>query len=440
MLRCSERAIGKPLVQSEVSISAFHRSNVATALCAGTSTFWALIESAILVAALVGCGSPTSEQQSRYRVGVLLPYTGDDAASGVSLERGVLMAHRTYENAGGRQVSLVFRDASDDPARAANEARELADEGVVAIIGPGPDNLAGPVVDVLSERGVPLISPVATTAGANTFDDDNPWIRVSVPGTILARTLAKLLSEQEVTSVHIIAAEDAFHREFSDAFADRAGTLGIDVVTLETVDERQQSFSSVVKGLVSKSDGILLAMNPLPAARLINEVAVSDARPREWFLGPRLKSDVFLLNVVPGTLEGALGVSPETLLNQEAFSERFALAWDGDTPLEGAHFSYDAAALAFTAIDRLRRSSEDDDLSPRDLSAALEQTVLELAEFGGTIVHWDDLQEAIERNDAGRKWQLSGVTGPMVLAPDGARRSGSTAAWSVEGDQIVHFE
>lgn len=402
----------------EVSISASTGSNFAV----------------VLTLALAACSAPQHEDDSPYKVGVLLPYTGDDAASGASLERGLLMAYHTYQEAGGADLSLVYRDASDDPARAAREAKELADEGVIAVVGPGPDNLAGPVLDVLLKRRVPLLSPVATTAQAHTFDAEHPWIRVSVPATILARTLATRLSDQGVRSIRVVAAQDAFHEEFGNAFVERARSLGIEIKGHHSVDERQQSFGKVVSSLAHERDGILVAMNPLPAARLINEVVVSDSRSRDWFLGPRLKSDVFLLNVVPGALEGASGVSPDTLLNQEAFGERFAEAWDGDTPLEGAHFSYDAAALAFTAIDRLRR---DGARRVEDISAGLDEAILDLADFGGVIVRWDNLREAISRNRSGKDWQFSGVTGPIVFAPDGARRSGNIAAWAVHKDEIV---
>jgi ABC-type branched-subunit amino acid transport system substrate-binding protein len=311
----------------------------------------------------------------------------------------------------------------------------------VAVIGPGADNLAGRVLDVLAGRGVPLLSPIATTARTERETELGPWIRVSVPAIILGRALANLVADSGVEAVRIAAAGDVFHQEFAQAFAERAISLGLSIPEQYTLDERRQSFGDAASAVARRNrDAILVAMNPLPAARFINEVTIASSDEHEWFLSPRLKSELFLLNIIPGALEGAVGVSPDTLLNPEEFGEVFARAWDGNTPLDGAHFSYDTAALTFTAIDRLLQQAGGGKLPPREVAAELEAQVMDLAAFGGVIIDWNDLQQAIERNDSGRDWQFSGVTGPIVLAPDGARRSGSIAAWSIDRNQIVRSE
>ena len=49
--------------------------------------------------------------------------------------------------------------------------------------------------------------------------------------------------------------------------------------------------------------------------------------------------------MAPDALEGARGVAPKIYDTGADFPDAFASRWQGDQPLEGAYFYYDAVAL-----------------------------------------------------------------------------------------------
>src|SRR5215510_6032190 len=95
-----------------------------------------------LLAALgMACSSDT-RQGPHVTLGVLLPYTGEASALSANLEKGSLLAVDEMNQAGGASglpVEIVFGNTFSDPERAVEQARMLAEEGAVAVIGPGGD-------------------------------------------------------------------------------------------------------------------------------------------------------------------------------------------------------------------------------------------------------------------------------------------------------------
>src|SRR3954471_19208666 len=94
---------------------------------------------------LIACHRSKTEHRDEIRIGLLLPYTGKDGSAGANYERGVLMAVDQINAAGGlheKRLRIVYGDTHSDVNRGLSSAQELADQGVVAIVGPESDELA----------------------------------------------------------------------------------------------------------------------------------------------------------------------------------------------------------------------------------------------------------------------------------------------------------
>jgi hypothetical protein len=70
---------------------------------------------------------------------------------------------------------------------------------------------------------------------------------------------------------------------------------------------------------------------------------------------------------------------------------------------------------------------------PEGIPAAIRQ----VASFGGVLLNWDDFGQARDINLAQGKLQFTGLTGPVILAADGARIIGTTSLWGVQNEAIV---
>lgn len=380
-------------------------------------------------------------------IGVLLDYTGNAAANGFNSERGVLLAQRfiSSHREGEAPFKMLFRDARGSEETARQATQELIDEGVAAVIGPTGDELLHVVVPMLAEAEVLLFSPVATsTTGVNVAA---PWFRMSPgnvdgssSGRLIGENLAKELIQMNAKRVGIIREGGAYHGDVVNGFVEKFISLGGEVPHQFVVGQVSHSTIARDPALNDASiDGFLLALDIPSASQLVTEVTAQVTKVPQWYLTPRLKSQVFLLNTPSGALEGAMGLSPrisyrnqvcEESLPDDCFVQQFSDVWN-DEPLDDTYFMYDAAALLLVAMDRTLR--QDGELSMASLTSA----IFDISAQGGVQFGWNSFATAIEQNASGGALQYAGLTGPILFSAGGARRGGNTIVWRVENGRIV---
>jgi ABC-type branched-subunit amino acid transport system substrate-binding protein len=380
--------------------------------------------------------SACQAREDEIRIGVMLDYTGVAGAAGFNLEHAAVIAMQQVRAGrdGEPSLKLEFRDAKGDPDRAMTLAQELIDEGVVAVIGPSGDELVSAVAVPLREAAVPLFSPTATTA-INVTDPASPWYRLGPPTDLLGRNLAKAVLDAGVVKIALVAATDVYHDRLSLAFTTEYRRLGGTVVfelrvSPDTPGDR--AAPSVVSAYRDGAESVVVALNALPAAQLITEVTSSQVRP-QWFLTPRVKSRLFLVNTPASAIEGAIGISPDISdVYGPDFVDEFRSRWDGEEALEDAYFMFDTCALVTLSLDRVLRAGGE--ITRDAVSAAL----LESIDIGGVQTEWNELARGIERNRDGIDIQFSGVTGPLLFAPDG-QRAARTRAWTIISGEIQNL-
>jgi branched-chain amino acid transport system substrate-binding protein len=336
---------------------------------------------------------------------------------------------------GNVPVDVVFGNTFSDADRSAESARELVEMGVVVVIGPGGDEVAAPVRSALAADGIPLLSPLASTTVAEDAGLESPWFRMSPTTTVMGRNLAKLAGDDGNRNMVAVMANDAYHAQLGQAFAQRFASYGEldEVVTLEHPEQSLQPLAANLAARVDAGlDAVMLALHPRVAARLATEVAAlrNGKPPPRWYLAPRLKTDLLLQNASPGALEGAKGVGPEVFATTRGeFESRFAQGV-GDVPFDATFFMYDATAVALVAMDRARAAGA-------ELPAGLAPAVEQVASFGGIVVRWNEFDVARRINRDGGALQYTGLTGPVILAADGSRAIGTSSIWGVENGAIT---
>jgi len=389
----------------------------------------------LLAALHLACSSDT-RQGPHVALGVLLPYTGEASALSANLEKGSLLAVDELNRAGGANglpVEILFGNTFSDSERAVEQARLLAEQGAVAVIGPGGDEGAEAVYEALAEYGVPLLSPHAAALGPGTGTTAAPWFRMGPSTKVLGENLAKLVADSGTRRVAAVIAGDVYHAELGAAFRARFAGLGsIDMAA--DVDEDAIDYEALTRQLSEQLDagveGVMLAMQPRPAARLATELdARRGGKPApKWFLTPRLKTELLLENASPGAFSDAIGIAPKVETRGD-FEQRFEARW-GDKPFDPTFYQYDATAVALLALDRALARG---DALPESIPRAIQEVAL----FGGVLVNWDDFGPARELNQARSKMQFSGLTGPVLLGPDGSRTIGTTSLWGVQDEAII---
>ena len=97
------------------------------------------------------------------RVGYLPALTGPSSSTGIGINRGIQLAVKEINDAGGingRQIELITRDTQSDPTKAVNGAAELAHgEKVSVVFGPVNSGESLAVVPLLARTNTPQVHP-----------------------------------------------------------------------------------------------------------------------------------------------------------------------------------------------------------------------------------------------------------------------------------------
>jgi ABC-type branched-subunit amino acid transport system substrate-binding protein len=438
--------MGLPVFQRAGAIHAVTLREIANLILGRASSDWrralALLGTAQLSVTAVGCTEAARDNGPS--IGVILDYTGTDV-SGFNEEQALLLTARLMDQArqGEPPLRFVYRDARGNPADARRAATELVQEGVDVVIGPSSDRTVSEVREVLDAAGIVLVSPNATIGGSATAEQ--PWFRMS-PGNLTGSTTPALIGEHMAVEFvnrgarrALIASDDDVYdvelvRGFKDELLRRGGQVVEESVAGGT--PAQQAITAFDQDQV---DAVIVAMDMLPAARLIGDVYSAASTVPSWLLTPRLKSDVLLLNTPLGALEHAFGVSLrlparvsgcEDVSPDQCFSSAMRGAWGVDA-FESAYFMYDAAAVVLIAADKVWRESGA--MNP----AQLREAIVTTAGRGGVRVDWNDFASAIKTARAGGNVQYSGVTGAIVFTASGARVGGETLVFEVQDHEFV---
>ncbi|MGC4093437.1 MAG: ABC transporter substrate-binding protein [Polyangiaceae bacterium] len=302
------------------------------------------------------------------------------------------------------------------------------------VVGPESADIAWAIAPTLAARGVAFLSPLVGAADDSTVGCAVPWFRLAPSAQTLGDALAKQLSAKDVGRVAILYEARAYDQALRSAASKRFKALGGSVALEVELDPNAQSYSgSIETAIQANVDAVLLATSPRTAALVVNEYdALSERRPR-WFLSPLLKTELLIENVAPGALHEAVGVAPKIYDQSADFPDAFAKRWQGDQPLEGAYFYYDAMGLLALALQRTSLAND----GKFDLSK-LNAAVLQSATTRGESVGWNELEVGLARLAGGSDIYYSGLTGPMLLNSCGPRALGASSVWHVHNDTIVN--
>lgn len=392
--------------------------------------------SAVACGALEGCAPHSRENEETVIIGLLLPFTGTSSATSSNFERAVLYAADRVNEAGGiqgKRLRIVARDTHSETERSQLAAEQLVAEGASAVLGVESVEIAEQLLPTFRDNGVAFMSPLVGAAASAESTCDHPWYRLAPSAASLGEALAKRLVAEQVARVAVLHTDDAYQETFSSALERRFVSLGGEVALSAHLEADSPTQGETIRETIKrKVEAVVLAAPPRTGAQVIGEYQAVSAELPRWFLSPLLKTEVFVQNVSPRAIEGALGVAPKIYASDDAFARAFRERWLGDEPLEGAYFYFDAVGLLALALERAQL-----DAGGKAEQSSLEAALLQAAAPPGEAVGWDEIGVGLRRLREGSDIYYSGLTGPMLLDPCGPRRLGVASTWSVRDGKIV---
>ena len=403
------------------------------------------------------------------RIVALLPFSGDRAASGINLERPLLMAAEAVNEAGGidgREVAVLAVDSNQyfpnpeegfeghqatlrallrgdvtDP-RIAEDERIIPGAGVDALIGPLIPELA---VRLAAEARRNRVAHMAATVASESGVEGRCSFSLFPSFRVLGTALGRRMLDDGVRTAGIIYLADDYHTKLqAQVELALTSTPSGEVVARSATESGRDSYvADIDNALAEEPDALVLLAPPGLAARIASQTLVASTtrdrvrggsgRPLRWYLAPSLRVEDFPNNVPPGLVNGALGVAPgvEGELSSR-FADRFRERWDAEPTLD-AQYLYDAVNLLLLALTETARVRPGSSLTSADAYADACRNIQEMSD-GGEPVTWEDALngDAFSRvRRGGGDFDYVGLSGPVQLDPRGNSNQGLVETWRI---------
>jgi branched-chain amino acid transport system substrate-binding protein len=305
-----------------------------------------------MVLATAGC-----KEDNTVKIGVVLPLSGQAAAYGESIKRGVelAIAESTARPESPFVVSWVTHDSQGDPAKGRQLLDELYAGGAIAVLGGVTSDEAQAMVEVADQRDRVLLSPSAsspdlTGASRNFF---RIFPSDFVEGTKMGQFAKQKLNLAQVV---VLATQSPYGQGIQGVFANEFVRQGGEIV--ETLEF--PAATSDVSGLIERVStlqpgGVYIAgyweeictlIKGLQAAQYQGRVLTTSAFATPQAMacaGAAAEGVMFTQTVFDPTSEAD---------SIRAFVSGFQARYGGEEPDLYAAHGYDAVHVLLTALDR----------------------------------------------------------------------------------------
>jgi len=159
-------------------------------------------------------------------IGVLLPFSGPLAEYGKEIYSGIELAFKDYMRESGKNIVLEKIDTEGDPLVAVVAAKKFLSRCTpVAIIGPLKSESTIGVGLLASEKGIPIITPVASKEGLSKIADGIFQLSPSLEEK--SRALATYaFVNLACTTFAVLAPDDEYGKRAGRTFAEKVKELG----------------------------------------------------------------------------------------------------------------------------------------------------------------------------------------------------------------------
>ena len=333
-----------------------------------TSIFYHFALAVFASACLVSCGGGGGGRggEEVINVGVVAEMTGDMPAVGASCKSAAEMAVKEGNDAGGflidgkmRKVRLLIEDNAGKPDQSAAAAQKLiAQNNVVAIIGPNASRYAIPASEIAESSQVILITPWSTnpktTLDARTNQPKKYVFRACFidpfQGLVLAKFAREQLKAKNAAVLYDVASE--YNKGIAEFFKKTFEEIGGVIVAFETYTTNDKDFSAQLTKIKNTAPDIIFLPN------YYSEVPLQVQQAHRLGINvPFLGSDSWgspeLLTLCGGDCEGfyfsthysAESATPEAKKFIESYKKMY-----GKPPDDVSALTYDSFGLLWTAI------------------------------------------------------------------------------------------
>jgi branched-chain amino acid transport system substrate-binding protein len=297
------------------------------------------------------------------RIGVSLPLTGDNAATGQKGLNGAKLAATQINARGGilgRPIEIVEGDDQCDPKQSANVAQKFASERLIALASHYCSGAALAALPIIRESNMLYVDIAAVSSKLPAAGYDK-YFTVMYNGSQPGQFSAKLMKTKlGVKTVVLLDDKTPANTEFVDGFVATADQIGgPKMLFRDHITQGDKDFSAFVTKLKGSNAEALYAVCYYPECGLLLR-QMREQNLKTVFVGSdSLLDPAFVKIAGKDAAEGALVVTQPGAAELESardFVAAYKKAFSDTDPGNVAPYAYDAVtviARAYNAVGKL---------------------------------------------------------------------------------------
>ena len=367
-----------------LGLAAVMTASLAACGSSSSDTTTAAADAAENTAAAEG-GDSASAEGGSFKIGVIGPLTGDNAAYGLAVQHGAELAAKEINEAGGingASIELQAQDDEADPEKSINAYNTLKDWGMQMLVG---TTTSGSCIAVAAETYNDNMFQI-TPSGSAVECVENPNVfRVCFSDPDQGTASAQYIGEHQLaTKVAIIYDSSSVYSDgIRENFVAEAANQGIEIVASEafTADSKTDFSVQLDKAKEAGAELVFLPIYYQEASIILKQAADKDFSP--IFFGCDGMDGILGVEGFDTSLaEGMLLLTPFSadLEENATFVDAYQEAY-GSIPTQFAADGYDCVYTLYTALQAAGCTS---DMTAEEICEAVIPVMTEITVDGLT--------------------------------------------------------
>ena len=330
--------------------------------------FFAILLAAMMVFSLAACSGGSDEPAAepaesgeaeggegavQIHIGATGPLTGGAAIYGQAVKNGAEIAVEEVNAMGGIQFIFQMEDDTHDPEKAENAYNALVDWGMDMMMGTvtsAPAEVTA--ADAYADRYF-FLTPSASST--NVIDGKDNIFQMCFTDPNQGSGSATYIAENNMAEKIAIIwkNDDSYSTGIRNTFVEKAGELGLNIVTEETFTEATKTDFSVqiAKCQEAGADLVFLPMYYEPASLILNQANAAGYAPT-WFGVDGMDGILTMEGFDTSLAEGVVVLTPYSADDESALNQNFVKKYQekfGEIPNQFAEDGYDCIYAMYKA-------------------------------------------------------------------------------------------
>lgn len=183
----------------------------------------------------------------KVKVGVIMPLTGDAAAYGSDVKRGIEFAYDNLSEQDKEEINFIYEDSKAVPKEAVTIFQKLTDiDGCKFIIGPFTSSATLSIAPIAEKKGVIILTPTGTAPAITNAGDYTFRIIPSdeYDGAVMSEYAFKKLNKKTFT---VIYSNNDYGVGIEKAFVNHSKKIGAEVIESFSFKDGETNFKTILE-------------------------------------------------------------------------------------------------------------------------------------------------------------------------------------------------